>query len=71
MDKVDQQLAYGIDTLGKIADIGRTTVFLEIAEGRLKARKIGRRTVILKDDAAEWLASLPAMQPRRSLKEGC
>ncbi|SFK79199.1 helix-turn-helix domain-containing protein [Methylocapsa palsarum] len=66
MSDIECNLSYGIDAFVKIAGIGRTTVFQEIAEGRLKARKIGRRTIILKDDAIAWLTSLPASRPRNS-----
>lgn len=38
--------------------IGRTKVFEELATGRLKKRKLGRRTVILRSDAEAWLAGL-------------
>lgn len=59
-----EQLAYGIGDFGKLADMGRTTTFREIAEGRLKARKIGRRTVILRKDAEAYLNALPPAHPR-------
>lgn len=39
--------------------VGRTTTYREIAVGRLTAVKAGRRTLIRKDDAEKWLASLP------------
>ena len=40
----------------KVAPI---TIWREIARGRLTARKIGRRTVILASDEAAWLSSIP------------
>ena len=40
--------------------VGRSKVYDEISAGRLRAVKIGRRTVILASDAAAWLAALPA-----------
>lgn len=55
----DAPLALGISAAARAAGIGRSTVFEEINAGRLKARKAGRRTLILKDDLAAWLASLP------------
>ncbi|UVK41499.1 DNA-binding protein [Mesorhizobium sp. AR10] len=39
--------------------LGRTSAFGEIKGGRLKARKVGRRTIILATDAETWAASLP------------
>ena len=40
--------------------VSRSKLYDEISTGRLRAVKIGRRTVILASDAAEWLAALPA-----------
>lgn len=39
--------------------IGRSTIFKEIAAGRLIARKIGGATIILEDDWRRWLVSAP------------
>jgi hypothetical protein len=41
------QLAYTIPDVEKQSGVGRTLIYGEIAAGRLKARKVGRRTVIL------------------------
>jgi hypothetical protein len=57
------QLAYTISDVEKRACIGRTLIYSEIASGRLKARKIGRRTVILNADLLTWLKALPALRP--------
>jgi excisionase family DNA binding protein len=42
-------------------NVGRTTVHQEIKEGRLKARKAGRRTLIGNEDAQAWWLALPAL----------
>jgi excisionase family DNA binding protein len=42
--------------------VGRTLTYREIKEGRLRARKIGRRTIIAEDDAENWLKSLPLLR---------
>jgi predicted site-specific integrase-resolvase len=39
--------------------IGLTTFYALLNEGKLKARKIGNATIVLADDEAAWLASLP------------
>jgi len=41
------------------SSLGRTAVYEEIGRGRLKARKVGRRTIILFEDARRWLDTLP------------
>jgi excisionase family DNA binding protein len=43
-----------------MAGIGRTKVYEAIATGSLKARKCGKRTLILRDDLRQFLASLPS-----------
>jgi excisionase family DNA binding protein len=41
---------------------GRTKAYEELKSGRLRARKIGKRTVITEDDAEEWLRHLPVIE---------
>ena len=43
-----------------IAGGGRSTIYEELASGRLKAKKLGRRTIITGQALAEWMAGLPA-----------
>jgi excisionase family DNA binding protein len=40
---------------------GRTKTYEELKSGRLRARKIGKRTVITEDDAEDWLLRLPVI----------
>lgn len=42
-----------------MAGIGRTKIYQAIADGNLKARKCGKRTLVLRDDLRDFLASLP------------
>ena len=47
--------------------IGRTIAYQEIAAGRLRAVKVGRRTLITRDAAEGWLAALPDLnKPSRN-----
>jgi excisionase family DNA binding protein len=46
--------------------VGRTTAYEEINSGRLRARKIGKRTLIRVDDAEDWLLRLPLVSQRRN-----
>jgi excisionase family DNA binding protein len=59
--KPPQQRAYSIKEFCCRYNVGRTKVYKEIAAGRLHAVKVGRRTLIRKDDAEAWLAALPAL----------
>ena len=45
------------------ARASRTVVYEAIRRGELVARKRGRRTVVLSDDFATWLKSLPTITP--------
>ena len=41
--------------------IGRTKIYQAIKEGRLVARKLGKKTLILPSDLRDYLSSLPLM----------
>ena len=45
--------------------IGRSTAYAFLANGTLRAVKVGRRTLIRVDDAENWLNSLPNFGARR------
>jgi excisionase family DNA binding protein len=51
--------AYTVETFCKSHSIGRTTLYEEIAAGRITPVKVGRRTLIPETESARWLASLP------------
>lgn len=53
------RLSYTVDQFVTASGIGRTTVFAEIKAGRLKARKVGKRTLITAEAARVFLDSLP------------
>jgi len=42
--------------------IGKTKLYEAINSGKLKARKAGKRTLILSDDLRNYLSSLPLMR---------
>ncbi|MBC8716796.1 helix-turn-helix domain-containing protein [Ochrobactrum sp. Marseille-Q0166] len=44
--------------------IGRSTLYNLIKEGRLPVRKLGKRTLILRDDLDQFVASLPVKGTR-------
>jgi hypothetical protein len=58
--------AYSIADCTKRGPVGRSTIYKEIAAGRLKARKVGRRTIILVEDWQSYWAGLPPVTPAAS-----
>ena len=58
MNNAPEPLAHTINESCEAARVGRTTLYEEIAAGRLIARKVGRRTIILPSDSQSWLANL-------------
>jgi hypothetical protein len=63
IEPIDGRLAFSIAELGKLTSLGRQSIYDAINSGRLIARKLGRRTVILRADATRWLASAPPIEP--------
>jgi excisionase family DNA binding protein len=53
------KIALTVEEATAFVGMGRTYLFREIREGRLVARKAGRRTIITRADLEKWLASLP------------
>ena len=62
---LDRKLAYPISKLPEICGIGRSKIYEEIAAGRLVARKVGSRTVVLAADLEIFLAALPVVVEQR------
>ncbi len=57
MPQRPQQLAYSPQGLADAAQIGLRTVQKAMQSGNLRFRKVGRRVVIMADDAKAWLQS--------------
>ena len=66
---LQDQLAYTIDQFSRAVGVGKTTVYEEIAAGRLIAAKVGAKTLIPADRGREWLKArevadvLPSRNP--------
>lgn len=56
-------LAYSPAQALAVVPIGRTKLFAEIAAGRLRVAKCGRRTVITRAALLEWLEALDEVPP--------
>jgi excisionase family DNA binding protein len=57
-----ERLALGILEAARAAGVGRSTIYENINSGQLKARKAGRRTLILRADLQAWLDSFPVLK---------
>ncbi len=56
-------LATSIDEAARVSGIGRSKLYEAIAAGNLKARKFGRKTLILTEDLNAFLRALPRALP--------
>jgi excisionase family DNA binding protein len=50
--------AYSIAEVARLSGLGRSSIYKAIQCGELKARKFGRRTMILAVDLSDWFDSL-------------
>lgn len=55
-----ERIAYGVEEFAELMGIGRTTAFNLIREGRVKAVKLGARTLIPASEAKALIAALSA-----------
>lgn len=60
MTNTDQPIAYTVDRALEALGIGRTKFYEEIKAGRLKAKKVGKRTLVTHADLNAWLSALPS-----------
>jgi excisionase family DNA binding protein len=56
-DNMIEPLAVAIPEAARLSGCGRSTLYAEISKGKLKIRKVGRRTIVAMDDLKTWLAS--------------
>jgi excisionase family DNA binding protein len=63
-----EPIGLSIIEAARTASVGRNSIYEALASGKLKARKMGRRTIILDGDLRAWLASLPALDLGRAAK---
>ncbi|MCQ2005701.1 helix-turn-helix domain-containing protein [Rhizobium sp. NRK18] len=57
--------ALSIAQTARLLGIGRSTLYCIIKEGRLPVRKLGKRTLILREDLERFIAALPASNDPR------
>lgn len=51
--------ALTVDEFCGWANIGRSKFYQEVNEGRIKLRKVGRKSIVTLSDANAWLEDLP------------
>jgi excisionase family DNA binding protein len=61
-------IAFSIAEACAFAREGRTGIYKAIREGRLRAVKRGRRTLVLVEDLRRYVEGHPAIEPKRSSK---
>ena len=60
MGTLSEKLLFSIDEVRDLTGIGRTNLYREIKENRLKARKRGTKTVVARTDLISWIEALPS-----------
>ncbi|WP_413990429.1 helix-turn-helix domain-containing protein [Labrys okinawensis] len=53
-------LLHRINDVVRMANVGRTTIYGEIASGRLRIVKLGRATLVRDEDLHTWLDAMAA-----------
>ena len=56
---LDDRGAMSVDEFCGWASIGRSKFYQEVGAGRIRLRKIGRKSVVTMPDALAWLSNLP------------
>ena len=61
-----EKLAYSLKEMTAAGGGSRSTLYENIKNGKLKARKRGRSTIILTPDAIRYLEALPAFPGQKA-----
>lgn len=60
------RLALTVSEAAKVIGLSRSRFYMELAAGRITAKKCGTRTLIPIDSLREWLAGLPDLDPPKA-----
>ena len=64
-DGASHPIAYSIrDFRKQIGGPSNSFLYEEIRAGKLKVRKMGRRSIVLHDEGVEYAKSLPLLEPK-------
>ena len=58
-----EKLSYTIAEAARALGIGKSTLYLALAAGKLSARKCGARTLIPADELKRFVSTLPPARP--------
>jgi excisionase family DNA binding protein len=56
---VDERIGYSVAELVRLSSLGRQVIYDALGQGALRAKKLGRRTVIPRAEVDAWLSALP------------
>jgi excisionase family DNA binding protein len=59
-------LLHRIQDIVRLTSVGRTTIYGEIAQGRLRIVKLGRATLVRDEDLQAWLDGISANGANRT-----
>lgn len=62
------KLSFSIEEASEFLGIGRTKLYEAINKGKLRAKKYGKRTILLKDDLDDFLINLEDYPSQQSHK---
>jgi excisionase family DNA binding protein len=54
--------AFAVSEFCERYGIGRDTFYQEVRRGRLRAVKLGSKTIVLRTDAEAWVATMPPLE---------
>jgi excisionase family DNA binding protein len=62
MDDTLAKMAFSVEGAAIRAGVGRDAIYAAVREGKLEAKKMGRRTLITADALRRFLDALPPLQ---------
>ena len=62
---MDDKIALSIDEVVNRCGVSRTRIYEEIRIGRIRIKKVGRRTIIEVEEIKRWLEELPPVVTMR------
>lgn len=70
METTIEKQAYRVDEFCHAYGIGRSKFYEEVGQGRIKVFKLGRLTLIAKEEAQRWLDLCQTESPSRLIAGG-